>query len=58
MREALDQSGMSDLAIWSLSDPSDADSQQAVSYAELIPVLIDAVNELAERVEELEAIQR
>lgn len=58
VRDALDQTGFADSGIWSLADPDDEESHQAVAYAELIPVLIDAVNEISERLEDLEAAKR
>lgn len=58
VRSALEEHDLENTAIWSLADPKDPDSAQAVSYGELIPVLIDAVNELAERIEDLEAYKR
>ena len=58
VREALEEQALGDTAIWQLADPNDPKSSQAISYGELIPVLIDAVNELAERVEDLEAARR
>jgi len=58
VKEALEDQGLSNTNIWQLADPDDEQSAQAVCYSELIPVLIDAVNELAERVEDLEAQNR
>ena len=55
VRSTLEEIGFAESGIWSLADPHDADSHQAVAYSELVPVLIDAVNELAERLEDLEA---
>jgi len=55
VRSTLEDAELTGLGIWMLADPADEDSSQAISYSELVPVLIDAVNELAERVEELEA---
>ena len=58
VKEALEDQGLGNTNIWQLADPDDAQSAQAVCYGELIPVLIDAVNELAERVDDLEARNR
>ena len=54
VRAALEEQGLENSNIWRVADPEDSESPQAVSYTGLIPVLIDAVNELAERVTELE----
>lgn len=55
VREALESTELAGCGIWNLADQSDPGSAQSISYGELVPVLIDAVNELAERVEALEA---
>lgn len=55
VRSALKDTEFENSAIWRLTDSDDPESLQAVSYGELIPILVDAVNELAERVETLEA---
>ena len=54
VREVLEEQGLETSAIWTRADPDDEASQQAIAYGEFIPVLIDAVSELAERVEVLE----
>jgi len=53
---ALQRSGLEGSAIWRLADEDDADSLQSVSYTELIPALIDAVQELTMRIEDLERV--
>ena len=55
---ALEDNDADDFALWQCADPDDPNSQQAVVYAELIPALIDAVQELSERVEILEGLTR
>lgn len=55
VRAALLAAGVSDAAIWSLSDPSQPDSQQALRYEEMIGPLIRAIQELRGQVRELQA---
>jgi hypothetical protein len=46
--------GTRDAAFWCLADPADPDSAQSLRYEELVPVLIQAVQELTARVRALE----
>lgn len=55
VKGALSATPYPDAAAWCLADPADPDSRQAVRYEELIASLIEAVKELAARVEALEA---
>lgn len=55
VRSALKEHNLTNTDIWHIADPEDPDSDQSVRYTSLIPVMIDAINELAERIEDLEA---
>lgn len=53
VKEALNAAGV-DAGIWTLADPADENSAQALRYEELIAPLIKAVQELTMRVAQLE----
>lgn len=53
VRAAALKHGVDDAAFWSLSDPADEQSQQALRYEELISPLIKAVQELSAEVVDL-----
>jgi hypothetical protein len=55
VKQALEDEGVGDYAMWGLAEKDDPDSFQALSYHEFIAPLINAVQELSERVKELEA---
>ena len=57
VKATMDKHGLSsqDFAGWLLSDPDNADSAQSLRYGEFIAPLINAVKELTQRVEQLEA---
>ena len=55
VKQALADEGAGDYAMWGLADKDDPDSFQALSYHEFIAPLINAVQELSERVKELES---
>lgn len=54
VKEALDRSGVGDFAGWVLEDQDKPDSAQHLRYDQFIAPLIKAVQELSERLEELE----
>jgi hypothetical protein len=54
VRAALTAAGVDDAAFWTLADPSDPESQQALRYEELMAPLIRAVQELSARLAILE----
>lgn len=53
VKEAMHKHGVSDAAFWSLSNPQDPTSKQALRYEELIGPLIRAIQELSAEVEKL-----
>ena len=55
VQAALSQAGVDDFAGWVLSDKADPNSTQGLRYDQFIAPLIKAVQELAARVETLEA---
>ena len=54
VKQALEDEGVGDYAMWALADKDDPDSFQALSYHEFIAPLIKAVQELDERLQTLE----
>ena len=54
VKQALEDEGVGDYAMWALADPDDPDSFQALSYHEFIAPLINAVQELDARLQTLE----
>lgn len=55
VKQALDASGVEDFAGWVQDDLSNPDSRQSLSYEQFIAPLTKAVQELAARLEQLEA---
>jgi hypothetical protein len=51
VREALVAHGADDAAFWTMADPADPESNQALRYEELISPLIRAVQELSTRLQ-------
>lgn len=54
VRAALDAEGAGDYSMWSLADKDDPDSFQVLDYREFIAPLINAVQELDQRITQLE----
>ena len=55
VKSSLDQFGVGDnFAGWTLDDPNDPDSRQGLAYEEFIAPLVKAVQELTDRVKQLE----
>lgn len=51
VKAALDAAGVADTGIWSLGDPSDPDSRQALRYEELVAPAIRAIQQLNDKVD-------
>ena len=54
VKQVIDQSGVEDFAGWSMSNINDPDSKQSLSYEQFISPLVKAVQELSQKVKELE----
>jgi hypothetical protein len=54
VKEVIDQFGVEDFAGWSISNINDPDSKQSLSYEQFISPLVKAVQELSQKVKELE----
>lgn len=57
VRQTLDAHGVGDFAGWTLADKDDPDSEQGLRYDQFIPILIRAVQDLAERLDAVEAVE-
>lgn len=55
LKVVLDKYGMGDCGVWSMADPNDPDSLQAVRYEELIPFAINGISTLADKLDAQEA---
>lgn len=55
VKEAVDKSGVNDFGGWSLADKNDPLSKQSLSMNEFIAPMVKAIQELSNRVDELEA---
>jgi hypothetical protein len=55
VKASLDKFGVGDnFAGWTLDDPDDPDSRQGLAYEEFIAPLVKAIQELTDRVKQLE----
>lgn len=57
VKAALDVHAVEDFAGWTLADRDDPDSEQGLRYDQFVPILVRAVQELAQQMEELRAQQ-
>lgn len=51
LKAVLDKYGLTNCGVWSLADPNDPDSIQAVRYEELVPFAIDGISTLADKLD-------
>lgn len=54
VKEVLESFGIDDFAGWTLENPEDPDSRQGLRYEQFIPVLINAIKEISDRIDKLE----